>query len=446
MLVLCPATFVVSRARQGRWGRGRGTRVQSGLQHAEGVGHFTSDFRHLSLVDVEEKCPIGGQILDTIDMAAGTRRRRVTREARRELSARSVRVSDDPRLSGIASRVVAAVALGASARDACCVMAIRASVGVLPEEGDRMIGRRPLIRVWHLDSVTGCAELRLRVTRVARVATLTTSHVWMSSEPRIADVTGRMVACVAIGPRPRSYVGRVACVASVIALVEEDLHVAPREVSRVGHGQTMASCAELLVGVTRRAYGLVADLFRSVGCRPLVGPMAGWARDHPERMTRPAAQRNSRRLVMAHHARVHRGPERLRSHVGLRRVTRAATDVRCRLMLFVVEQQDHGITELSAGLEVLMAVEASDDLAICEALDRRRRLHVGGIAASGATDCNRYEDDARTGRPPGSANPPGWRHVRTQEWSGTLSSCCVAAAAECRVIAEVRRVTFMGVR
>jgi hypothetical protein len=70
-------------------------------------------------------------------------------------------MGDDPRIIGIAIRVMAAIALGPNGVCGGCVVTHSAAIGPVFEGGNSVIRSAPPCGMGHLEPVTGGAELRL---------------------------------------------------------------------------------------------------------------------------------------------------------------------------------------------------------------------------------------------------------------------------------------------
>jgi hypothetical protein len=85
----------------------------------------------------------------------------MTREARRIPGLHRIGMSDDPRIIGIAIRVMAAIALGPNSVCGGCVVTHCAAISFVIEEGYGVIRGAPPCGMGHLEPVTGGAEFRL---------------------------------------------------------------------------------------------------------------------------------------------------------------------------------------------------------------------------------------------------------------------------------------------
>jgi len=171
----------------------------------------------------------------------------MTREARGIPDLHYFGMGDDPRIIGIASRVMAAITLGPNGVGAGGVVTCRAAIGVVFKEGYRVICLVPSLGMRHLEAVTGGAELSLRVTRLTCALGSGIHDVWMSRKPRVVDIAVRVMARIAVGSGSGSDVGRVARVAAFIAHVDGSLNMGVHEAVGVGHLQAVTGITELLL-------------------------------------------------------------------------------------------------------------------------------------------------------------------------------------------------------
>ncbi len=171
----------------------------------------------------------------------------MAREARRIADLHHVGMGDDPRIIEIAIRVMAAIALGPRGVRDGRVMTHCATIGFVFKEGNGVIGSAPPRGVGHLEPVTCGAELLLYVTCVTCAGAIGVHHIWMSDKPRIFDIALRVVARVAIGAGLSLDVQYVAHRAVFVTRVEGNLNMVVYEVLSVGHLQSVARIAELLL-------------------------------------------------------------------------------------------------------------------------------------------------------------------------------------------------------
>ena len=190
-------------------------------------------------------------------MALGTRCLRVARETRRITESHDIRMSEDPWLFRVSIGMMTRVAIVASVAVVLGYMARRATLIAVFEDGDGMIRLVPAFRMWQLHSVTCGTEVRLDVTRRARLTALAADNVGVGGGPWIGLNTPGMVAGVTVAACFPDLRGTVTTHAPSFSRLNEGPYVlilVPAD--RVRHLESVASVAELFLLVAGRAGGV----------------------------------------------------------------------------------------------------------------------------------------------------------------------------------------------
>jgi hypothetical protein len=306
---------------------------------------------------IHESRPIVLEVGDTVDVALGAGHCCVAREAGRITESHDIRMREEPGLLSIVFGVVTRVAVIPPFTSFVGFVARRATVAVVFERGNRMVGFVPAFRVWQLDTVTRGTEIRLDVAGGARLSAFAVDDTSMGGGPGVALNTARMVTRVAVAARFPDLCGSVTRSAAVsFGFLERRCVPIFVPALGVGHLKAVAGIAELLLLVTGRAGWIRIGETDPVAPGPTWVDVARWPGNHREWMAGRAGQRSDGIDAVAIEARVHGGFDGPLVNVCLNRMARAATDgVGSCLMFGVIKDQSLGTVARPARIEIDVA-------------------------------------------------------------------------------------------
>lgn len=218
-------------------------------------------------------------------MALGTGRLRMARETCRIAEPHDTGVDKDPGLLRITFGMVTRVAIVAHVVLLVGHMARCTAFAVAFKSGNRMVGFVPALRMWQLHAVTRGAEVRLNVTRRARLAAFAADNVGVSRGPGIGFGTTRMVAGIAVAACFPDLRGAVTIDTAGFSGFSECPYVLILVPAIwVWHLETVAGIAELLLLVAGCACGIRTREADAVPSGPIGLHMTRRSRDHGEGM------------------------------------------------------------------------------------------------------------------------------------------------------------------
>ena len=255
----------------------------------------------------------------------------------------------------------------------------RAAVTVVFEDGNRMVGFVPALRMWQLHTMARSAEVRLDMTGGARLSAFGADDIGVGGGPRVALNAFGMVARVAVTPRLPSLNGPMTRDATVLSSFQERSDVLGFVPALgVGHLKTVACVAELLFLVAGRARWVRIGEADPVPSGPGRVRMARWPRNHREGMTRRAGQGGLSVDAVAVETRVHRRFDGCLIDVRLDRMTRAAADRvgRC-VVVGVVKDHSRRTVARPGFVEVEVTLRAPGERGIADDRGCRCRQLIG---------------------------------------------------------------------
>jgi hypothetical protein len=243
-----------------------------------------------------------------------------------------------------------------------------ATVAFVLEDGNRMVGFVPALRMWQLNAVTRCAEVRLDMTRRTRLATLAGDDVCVGGGPGIALNTFGVVTGVTVAACFPDLCGPVTIdTAGFSGFQERPRVLVLVPTIRVGHLDTVAGIAELLLLVARRARGIRIGEADTVPADPIGLHVARWSGNHGEGVARRARQRGDRVDAVAVEARLHGRFDGRLVDMGLDRMTRTATDRIGHCVVFgMIEDQGRRSVTRPDLIEVEMTLRTTCELGIAD--------------------------------------------------------------------------------
>ena len=253
------------------------------------------------------------------------------------------------------------------------------TVTFVVEDGNCMIGFVPAFRMRQLHAMTRGAEVRLDMTGGARLAAFAADNVRMGGGPGVALNTIGMVARIAIAACFPDLCGPMARDAAVLSR----FHKRPGVLGLVpalgmGHLQTVAGIAELLLLVARRTRGIRTREADTVPTGPIGFHVARWPGNHGQGVARRARQRGYRVDAVAVEASFHRRFDGLLVDVGLDRMARTAADRvgRCVVVGVIKDHSRRTVTRPDF-VEVEVTLRTADKLGIADHGGGRCRQLVG---------------------------------------------------------------------
>ena len=284
-------------------------------------------------------------------------------------------MSEDPRLLWITFRMVTRVAVVANLVALVGYVTRRATLPFVLEDGNRMVGFVPALRMWQFDAMARGAEVRLDMACRARLAAFAGDDVGVGGGPGIALDTFGMVACVAVAASFADLRRPVTTnAAGFSGFLERTGVLVLVPTIRVGHLETVAGIAELLLLVAGRTRGIRIGQADAVSAGPIGFDMAWWPRNHGKRVARRARKGGSRVHPMAVETPFH---GRFDSHVvdmGLNHVAGTATDgIGHCVVLGMVEDQRSGTVTRPDLIEIQMALRTADEFRVADDRGRWRR-------------------------------------------------------------------------
>ena len=163
------------------------------------------------------------------------------------------------------------------------------------EDGNRMVGLVPALRVWQLDAMARSAEIRLDMTRRTRLATFAGDDVCVGSGPGIALNTFGMVTGVAVAACFPDLGGPVTVdTAGFSGFQERPRVLVLIPAVGVGHLHTVARVTELLLLVAGCTRGIRIGQADAVSASPIGFDVTRRPRNHGKRVARRARQGGGR--------------------------------------------------------------------------------------------------------------------------------------------------------
>ena len=301
-------------------------------------------------------------------MALDTGRLRVAGEACRISEPHDIGMGEEPGLLWITFGVVTRVAVVPHFVALVGHVTRGTTVTFVFENGNRMVGFVPALRMWQFYAMARCAEVRLDMTCRARLSAFAGDDVCVGGDPGIALNTFGMVAGIAVAACFPDLFGPMTGDAAVLSR----FHKRPGVLGLVpafgmGHLQTVAGIAELLLLVARRARGIRIRKADTVPAGPIGLHVARRPGNHGEGVARRARQRGDRVDAVAVEARLHGRFDGRLVDMGLDRMTRTATDGIGHCVVFgMIEDQGRRSVTRPDLVEVEMTLRTTCELGIAD--------------------------------------------------------------------------------
>lgn len=346
-------------------------------------------------------------------MTLGTGRLSMAREAARVAESDDIWMREEPRPFRIAVGMMTGVAIVALFFALAGHVARCATLVAVLKDGNRMVEFVPALRMWQLHTVTCGTEVRLNMAGRARLAALDADNVGMGGGPRVALVSTGMVAGIAVAARFTDFGCAVTVgAAGFSGFVERPYMVVLGPANGVGHLETVAGIAELLLLVARRTRGIGTGEANAVSPGPIRFNMARRSGNHRERMARRARQGIGRVQAVAIETRLHGRLDGLPVDVRLERVARSASDgIRCYVVFGVVEDQGRRTVTFRDLVEIGMALRAPGELGIADNGRGWCRQFLGCRSSAGGTTGGQCQQGAEASREETAADHPVPGHV-----------------------------------